>query len=159
MDIRKHRRTGKDSPEKLVFPSTQETHDRYFFLQVVFFQTQPIYSFYFGVPIWPLFLLWFPISLYYNYALYCKCKVPPILTFGMFTSDRVFPRAPCNPCTTCAKYYKMLKDLQIHICVQTFRKIKYLKHMLVIVLLPHMSSSLWYVINFLVMDLLCTNCD
>jgi len=30
----------------------------------------------------------------------------------------------------------MLKDLQIHICVQTFRKITDLKHMLVIVLLP-----------------------
>ena len=27
----------------------------------------------FGVPIWPLFLWWFPISLYYNYTLYCKC--------------------------------------------------------------------------------------
>ena len=50
----------------------------------------------------------------------------------------------------------MLKDLQIHICVQTFRKIKDLKHLLVIVLLPHLSSSLWCVINFLVMDLLCT---
>ena len=36
-------------------------------------QTQPIYSFGFGVPIWPLFLRWFPISLYYNYAQYCKC--------------------------------------------------------------------------------------
>ena len=31
----------------------------------------------------------------------------------------------------------MLKDLQINICVQTFRKIKDLKHMLVFVLLPH----------------------
>jgi len=30
----------------------------------------------------------------------------------------------------------MLKDLQIHICVQTVRKITDLKHMLVIVLLP-----------------------
>jgi len=39
----------------------------------------------------------------------------------------------------------MLRDLQIHICVQTFRKITDLKHMLVIVLLPHLSSSLWLV--------------
>ena len=54
-------------------------------------QTQPIYSFGFGVPIGPLFLWWFPISLYCNYALYCKCWEPLILTFGMFTSDRVFP--------------------------------------------------------------------
>ena len=51
-------------------------------------------------------------------------------------------------CITCAPYYKMLKDLQIHICVQTFRKIKDLKHMLVIVLFLHLSSSLWCVINF-----------
>ena len=48
----------------------------------------------------------------------------------------------------CASYYKLLKDLQIHICVQTFRKIKDFKYMLVIVLLPHLSSSLWCVINF-----------
>jgi len=54
-------------------------------------QTQPIKSFHFGVPIWPLFLWWFPIFLFYNYALYCKCWEPPILTSGMFTSDRVFP--------------------------------------------------------------------
>jgi len=36
MDIRTHRRTGQDSPEEWVFPSTQETHDIYFFLRVVF---------------------------------------------------------------------------------------------------------------------------
>jgi len=48
-------------------------------------QTQPIYSFGFGVPIWQLFLWWFPISLYYNYALYWKCWEPPILTSGMLT--------------------------------------------------------------------------
>jgi len=39
----------------------------------------------------------------------------------------------------------MLKDLQIHICVQTFRKITDLKHMILIVLLHHLSSSLWLV--------------
>jgi len=60
-------------------------------------QMQPIYSFHFGVPIWPLFLWWFPISLYYNYALCCKCWEPPIQTFGMFTSDRVFQVLPVTP--------------------------------------------------------------
>jgi len=60
-------------------------------------QTQPIYSFHFGVPIWPLFLWWFPISLYYNYALFCKCWELPILASGMFTSDRVFPGLPVSP--------------------------------------------------------------
>ena len=54
-------------------------------------QTQPIYSFGIGVPKWPLFLWWFPISLYYKYALYCKCWEPPILTSGILTSDRGFP--------------------------------------------------------------------
>jgi len=43
----------------------------------------------------------------------------------------------------------MLKDLQIHICVQTFRKITDLKHMLVNVLLPHLSSSLWLVLELI----------
>ena len=43
------------------------------------------------VSIWPFFLWWFLISLYYNYALYCKCW-DPILTSGLFTLDRVFPR-------------------------------------------------------------------
>jgi len=54
-------------------------------------KTQPIYSFGIGVPKWPLFLWWFPISLYYKYALYCKCWEPQILTSGMLTSDRGFP--------------------------------------------------------------------
>jgi len=54
-------------------------------------QTQPIYSFGIGVPKWPLFLWWFPISLHYKYALYCKCWEPPILTSGILTSDRGFP--------------------------------------------------------------------
>ena len=63
----------------------------------IFLHTQPIYSFHLVVPIWPLFLWWFPISLYYNYALYCKCWEPPILTSGMFTSDRVFPGLPVTP--------------------------------------------------------------
>jgi len=60
-------------------------------LILLFLWTQPIYWFGYGVPIWPLFLWWFPISLYYNYALYCKCWEPPILSSGMLTSDRVFP--------------------------------------------------------------------
>jgi len=60
-------------------------------------QTQPIYSFYFGVPWWPLFLWCIQICLYYNYSLYCKCWEPPILTFGMLTSDRVFPGLPVTP--------------------------------------------------------------
>ena len=56
------------------------------------FWVQPIYSFRIGVPKWPLFLWWFPISLYYKYALYCKCWELPILTSGMLTSEyRVFP--------------------------------------------------------------------
>jgi len=49
-------------------------------------QTQPIYSFGIGVPIWPLFRWWFPISIYYSYALYWKCWEPPILTSGKLTS-------------------------------------------------------------------------
>jgi len=41
----------------------------------------------------------------------------------------------------------MLKDLQIHICFQTFRKITDLKHMLVIVLLPEQFIVISLVTN------------
>jgi len=57
--------------------------------------------------------------LYYNYALYCNCWEPPILTSEMFTSDRVLPGLPVTPVlyrtenwnnTSISCYNKSLKD-------------------------------------------------
>jgi len=60
----------------------------------------------------------------------------------------------------------MLKDLQIHICVQTSRKITDLKHMLVIVLLPEQfivislrtNTQLRFSLHFTPLGIRCPCC-